>query len=142
MLTVKRVDSEVLFKKALDIRHEVFVLEQKVPPEEEYDQHDATANHYLVLMKQDACGAGRWRVTENGAKLERFAVLKSFRRQGVASALLSQMLKDIKSQKSVQRIYLNAQVAAIPLYAKHGFEPVGQTFDECNILHQQMEMMV
>ncbi len=86
------------------------------------------------------CGAARWRFTDKGVKLERFAVLKSFRGKGVGHQLVEEVLKDVKNHPSYkgQVIYLNAQVSAMNLYAKSGFRTVGEMFLECDIQHFKM----
>jgi len=81
-------------------------------------------------------GTSRWRQTDEGIKLERFAVLKNYRMKGVASVLLSRMLSDLIEK--TQKIYLHAQLHAAPVYAKFGFEPVGENFWEAGIEHVKM----
>ena len=73
------------------------------------------------------CGTARWRRTSNGVKLERFAVLADFRGKGVGKALVKAVLDDVFSQQPepIERIYLHAQVTAMPLYAGFGFVSVG-----------------
>jgi predicted GNAT family N-acyltransferase len=115
------------------IRQEVFVDEQKVDREEEFDSYESSSLHYLGLMDGKPAGTARWRITEKGIKLERFAVLKSFRKNGVAAAVLSKVLADVIP--SGHRIYLNAQVSAMGFYEKNGFKKEGPMFVEANIDH-------
>ncbi len=127
-------------QQAFLIRDEVFVQEQQVAAEEEYDKYDATANHYLAYGKDKvACGTARWRETEKGVKLERFAVLAPHRGQGAGAAILQRMLIDIdESEEANQLVYLHAQITAIPFYERFGFNKEGNEFDECNIKHYKM----
>ena len=129
-----------ILEQARRIRTEVFVHEQGVPAAEEFDEHDLTVPHYLAVSDGTPCGAARRRVTENGVKLERFAVLKSYRSQGVGSALLERVLAEIEADPALKHKtrYLHAQVTAMPLYAKFGFEAVGPLFLECDIEHYKM----
>ena len=131
---------EAEWQLARQIREDVFVVEQKVPLEEEYDDFDATARHFLAFDQEQAVGTCRWRVTEKGVKLERFAVLADARGKGVGSALVQATLTDIaQSEEAKDKVYyLHAQLDAMPLYAKHGFEPEGEHFQECDIWHCKM----
>jgi len=140
MTVVKVINSEDL-SKAYSIRFEVFVVEQKVAIDLEFDEYEETSHHYLALSeKGEAIGTARWRVTQKGIKLERFAVLKSFRKKGVGYSLVKKVLQDIKNQKSTDKnlIYLHSQIDAMPLYKQFGFEEIGNTFEECGILHKEM----
>lgn len=122
------------------IRKKVFVEEQNVPESEEYDEFENTARHFLAFFLKHPAGTARWRFTDKGVKLERFAVLKEFRGKGVGHALVQEVLKDIKNHPDYhgQLIYLHAQTTAVPLYSKSGFQPVGEMFLECDIEHFKM----
>ena len=121
---------------AFAIRQKVFVEEQKVSREEEYDEHESTANHYLVYVDDKPVATARWRFTDKGIKLERFSVLSEYRNQGVGSALINHILSVVKSYEKL--IYLHAQVAAMNVYSRNGFEAVGELFYEANIPHYKM----
>ena len=97
MLTVHQISDLRDLDAAFTIRYNVFVGEQNVPAEAEYDAHDraATTRHYLARLDGEPAGAARWRPTEHGVKLERFAVLPAFRNQGVGEALVQQVLADV-----------------------------------------------
>ena len=92
--------------------------------------------HFLATFDGTPCGAARWRKTEDGYKLERFAVLKEFRGKGVGLRLVKAVLADIPP--GVSNIYLNAQLSAVGFYEPLGFMPVGERFEEAGITHQQM----
>ena len=120
----------------------MFVEEQHVPEDEEYDNFEKTARHFLAFFAKAPCGTARWRFTENGIKLERFAVLKEFRGKGVGTQLVEKILEDVRQhpQFKNQSIYLNAQLDAMPLYEKSGFKKVGEMFLECDIKHYKMTL--
>lgn len=122
---------------AFAIRSKVFVDEQKVSREEEFDEFEADAVHYIVYNDDSPAGASRWRFTANGIKLERFAVLKEFRGKGIGEAVLKAMLNDVLPLG--KKIYLHAQVSAEGFYLKYSFESVGEHFWEANIEHVLME---
>lgn len=142
-IEVSKISGEEQLHEAFAIRKQVFVLEQKVDPSDEYDEFEGTSVHFLAQLDGEAVGTARWRFTTNGVKLERFAVLKSARGIGVGQALVSLVLDDIKSDKRTEGKlkYLHAQLEAVPLYTKFGFKKVGEMFEECNILHYQMELL-
>ncbi len=123
---------------AFDIRRKVFVDEQHVSREEEYDSHEEESMHYLVYVDDIPVGTARWRKTDSGIKLERFAVLKESRNTGAGSAILKKVLDDVIPTK--ERIYLNAQITAINFYLKAGFVTEGDEFLEANIRHYKMSL--
>lgn len=131
-------DLEVLFR----IREEVFVIEQQVAPEEEYDEYEERSTHFLAKFAGEPVATARWRFTEKGVKLERFAVLQPYRGKGVGQALVRAVLADIDQNPAADRKvrYLHAQLTATGLYEKFGFEKVGDLFEECNILHFKMQL--
>lgn len=139
-IDVRKVHQSHELDEAKKIRYEVFVIGQNVPPEEEIDQFEDESYHFLAFLNNNPAGAARWRFTEHGIKLERFAVLEKFRSNGVGSALVSEVLKDITNHpKSAGKIlYLHAQLSAMRLYSKFGFKQVGEIFQECEIDHYRM----
>jgi predicted GNAT family N-acyltransferase len=138
MITVHQIEAPADLQAAFAIREKVFVEEQRVPRQEEYDEYEAVARHYLATADGTPCGAARWRKTDKGVKLERFAVLPQFRSQQVGSQLLKRILADVQAAYPQETIYLHAQVPAMTFYARQGFEPVGETFQECDIDHYKM----
>jgi predicted GNAT family N-acyltransferase len=121
--------------KAFAIRHEVFVLGQGCPAELERNQEEES-HHFLALVDDEPAGASRWRKTDNGIKLERFAVLSRYRGQGIGQALVTAVLNDLPAE--VTYVYLHAQLPAVGLYEKFGFEKVGPEFEEAGIRHYKM----
>lgn len=126
------------------IREEVFVVEQEVDAAEEYDEYESTSTHFMALIDGVPVGTARWRFTDNGVKLERFAVLKPFRGQGVGQALVAAVLKSISEDPATKgkTCYLHAQVTAMGLYEKFDFQKEGELFMECNISHYKMKRSI
>lgn len=139
MIEVKKVNDADEFEKVFAIRKRVFVDEQGCPPELEWE-HEEESVHFLALMDGIPAGASRWRKTDNGYKLERFAVLKEFRGMGVGQALVSTVLKDLPQDATYA--YLHAQLAAMALYAKFGFIKEGEQFEEAGIQHFKMALFL
>ena len=127
---------------AFAVRFLVFVDEQRVPAEEEVDEHDRTdrdARHALVRDDGVPVAAGRYyRTSGKTAQVGRMAVLAAYRGQGIGRAMLDALVDDARA-RGYTRVRLNAQDHAIDFYAKAGFTPYGATLMECDILHQPME---
>ncbi|WP_442590637.1 GNAT family N-acetyltransferase [Pedobacter sp. AW31-3R] len=135
ILQVNKIRTQEELERAFAIRKKVFVEEQGCPADLEYENEDVST-HFLALMDNMPCGACRWRKTEQGYKLERFAVLKEFRGKRVGQALLAAALDDIPDHADL--IYLHSQLDATSLYAKFGFAVEGEQFEEAGIRHFKM----
>jgi len=134
-INVQKVTEQSDLEKVFAIRREVFVGEQNCPPELEWE-FEEESNHFLATIDGVPAGASRWRKTDKGYKLERFAVHKDFRGKGVAQALVKVVLADLPTDANY--IYLHAQIQAVGLYEKFGFEKAGSEFEEAGIRHYKM----
>ncbi len=134
-LKIQKISDKDSLDKVFAIRKEVFVGEQNCPPELEWE-FEEESNHFLATVGDVPAGACRWRRTDKGYKLERFAVLKEFRGIGVGQELVKTVLADLPAD--AEYVYLNAQISAMGLYAKFGFEKEGQQFEEAGIQHFKM----
>ena len=133
---IKVTDTEKL-DQVFAIRRKVFVEEQECPPELEWE-HEEESHHFLALVNDLPAGACRWRQTDKGYKLERFAVLKEFRGKGVGQQLVKTVLSDLPGDADY--VYLHAQLSAVGLYEKFGFEKIGGQFEEAGIKHYKMAL--
>ena len=131
MPTVEKITTKEGLQAAFDIRELVFVVEQEVDAAEEYDEFEDSSVHFLAKVEGTPVGTARWRFTQNGVKMERFAVLKVARGKGVGQALVAAVLGDIDQHPDTKgkKKYLHAQIHAMPLYAKFGFQVVGDQFE-------------
>lgn len=125
-----------LIEIAFQIRTNVFVEEQAVAKEIEYDGFDDEAVHFLLFRNQIPAGTCRIRETKEGFKLERLAVLKEFRGKGIGAELMEHMMNEVLP--SDKKIYLNSQADVIDVYKKFGFRIVGSMFFEAGIEHYKM----
>ena len=117
------------------IRTVVFIVEQNVPVELEWDGLDEACLHVLAIDGQgNAIGVGR--LLYDG-HIGRMAVIKPYRNQGVGSALLRRLL-EMAEQHKLRQLALNAQVHAQQFYSRFGFEVVGGVFDDAGIPHVKM----
>ncbi len=134
MFKVKRFSSEDtdLAEKAIAIRKSVFVEEQGVDASLEYD-HEEESTHYLLFLGEKPVATARWRETDKGIKLERFAVLPQFRNRGIGDIILKEVLSDVSSLEKM--VYLHSQLRAVPFYARNGFLKSGDMFTEAGIEH-------
>src|ERR1700761_8243677 len=94
VVKVNKVTAPSDLEKVFAIRREEFVGEQNCPPELEWE-HEDESNHFLATVDGVPAGASRWRKTDKGYKLERFAVLKKFRGNGVGQELVRTVLSDL-----------------------------------------------
>jgi predicted GNAT family N-acyltransferase len=138
LVKVNKVYAHDDLEKVFAIRREVFVGEQNCPPELEWE-HEEESNHFLATVDGVPAGASRWRKTDKGYKLERFAVLQKFRNNGVGQALVKAVLNDIPTDADY--IYLHAQVQAVSLYEKFNFQKTGPEFEEAGIRHYKMVLV-
>ena len=121
--------------KCFSIRQNVFVKEQNISEKIEFDDENVDAKYFIAQYKNIFVGTARYRLTDYGIKLERFAVLKSYRNLGVGKKLALYILNSIKDKKL---IYLHAQESVIDFYSKLGFKRIGSQFLEAQIPHQKM----
>jgi predicted GNAT family N-acyltransferase len=123
------------------LRYQVFVVEQKVPEDMEWDEFDEIAWHAIVTADNQTVGTGRLILDGHLAKIGRMAVQSSRRNQGIGKSILNALIQTAK-EKGAQECILHAQTHAIAFYAKADFEPHGPIFDEAGIPHLEMRLML
>lgn len=116
------------------IRETVFVAEQSVPPELEWDAEDAVAVHFLAFEGDYAIGAAR--LLPDG-QIGRVSVLRDWRGLKVGDALLQAVIAQAE-QAGLQQQRLSAQVHATAFYERHGFKIVSGEFLDAGIPHVDM----
>ncbi len=132
---MKPVESDKELKAVHDIRKIVFVKEQGVSERIEIDEHETDSTHIIATMDDKPVGTARWRRTDIGIKLERFAVLKEYRGYAVGKKLVEFC---INAHVDSHTVYLNAQTSVIEFYTKYGFQTTGPEFMEADIPHVKM----
>ena len=119
------------------IREPVFVIEQKVPLDLEWDALDPECQHVLALDAEDRpIGTGRLTPMRT---IGRMAVLAAWRGKGVGDALLGRLIA-LARTAGWPAVSLHAQVDAIGFYRKHGFVTEGEIYIEAGIPHQSMTL--
>lgn len=141
MIRIVRIDfnEKTDIETAFSIRRKVFVEEQMVDPELEYDEYESIATHYLVFDNDIPCGTARWRKTPRGIKLERFAVLPNHRKKCIGDLLVQKVLEDVLPLNLP--VYLHSQLRACSLYRRNGFVEEGEIFVEAGIEHYKMRFV-
>lgn len=121
------------------IREKVFIQEQHVPVELEWDRLDDNSHHALAVSATgEAIGCGR--ITLDG-HIGRVAVLPEWRGKHIGTAILELLLDHARSQH-YSSVELNAQAQVISLYKNFGFEVEGEEFMEANIPHRKMRLQL
>lgn len=119
------------------VREPVFVREQQVPIELEWDELDPLSRHVLAL-DVDGRPIATGRLTPEH-KIGRMAVVADWRGRGVGAAVLQRLLAIAREQRLVA-VELHAQESAIDFYARCGFQAYGEPFDEAGIRHRHMRL--
>lgn len=117
------------------VRREIFVEEQAVPEELEWEALDPECTWFIAQAESGEV-VGIVRLTPE-ARIGRMAVLASWRRMGVGAALLAAAL-DAARRQGFASVRLSAQTHALPFYARHGFQPEGEVYQDAGIPHIAM----
>lgn len=117
------------------VREDVFVDEQGVPRELEYDELDPVCDH-VVVRDRSGRPVGTGRLLPDG-RIGRMAVVADWRGRGVGAAILGRLLARAVA-RGMPRITLSAQLHAANFYARHGFAAQGETYLEAGIPHVKM----
>ena len=124
-----------LQKEAQAIRYDVFVIEQNIPVELEWDEMDAQCLHAVAYDAQGvAVGTGR--LLPDG-HIGRMAVRSAARGLGVGAAILQSLMQQARNRGD-KAVKLNAQTSAEPFYARNGYSREGDVFEEAGIPHISM----
>ncbi|GKU83012.1 GNAT family N-acetyltransferase [Niallia sp. NCCP-28] len=138
-LSIKITNEEEL-NKAFHIRKTVFVQEQGVALEDEFDHFDILSEdceHILILHKENPVGTGRLRSVDGFAKLERICILEPYRKFGLGKVII-QSLEEIASEKGLTKTKLHGQTQAEGFYQKLGYKTASSIFMEDGIPHVLM----
>ena len=130
---------DVCRKDACMIRHEVFVVEQGVPLDEEVDDMDPLSLH-VVAYDRNGRPVGTGRLLPNG-HIGRLAVLLAARGSGLGSTLLTRLVDEAEKGGHLE-VVLAAQLHARAFYARHGFIAEGEVFLDAGIDHILMRRVL
>lgn len=138
---IRRVRTRPELDAAIDLRYQVFCLEQGVPRSEERDGRDQDALHLIALEGETVVGTCRLVFVGSTVQFSRLAVVRAARRQGIATALL-QAADEETFKGGANRLVLHAQTYARALYTGAGYQPRGREFTEAGIEHVAMEKLL
>ena len=139
-LNIKLVKSKKEFDDAMNIRFHVFTLGQKVKKPVEFDGLEDEANHFVAYFGKKPVGTIRTRYPKKGvAKIERLAVLKAYRKQGIGKKIMLHVHKYLK-RKGIKTLKMHSQRHAIGFYKALGYKTYGKPFVEARIPHVKMKM--
>ena len=129
------------FEDIRRIRRVVFVEEQGVSPENEFDETDHVATHLLAWRGGEAVGTARLYGEAGVGRIGRVAVLASQRGRGVGKALMVRALEEA-GEKGFGEIMIHAQLRVQRFYERLGFVAEGAVYEEENIPHVTMRARV
>ncbi len=139
MVICKLAITDEELNEAFRIRRCVFTNEQGIAEDRVFDNHDSNAIH--VIARNDAFIVGTARVlllSEKQAKIERMAVLASFRRRAIGKHMV-QFIEDEMKNRAVKQIILHAQYDVMGFYQACGYAKTGKPFQEVGIKHIAMQ---
>ena len=120
------------------IRKQVFIIEQNIPEEEEWDDQDMISDHFVVYDQDQPIATAR--LLQNNS-VGRVAVLKTYRGQGIGRMIMLEIIRQAHQQDR-KFLQLSSQVHAILFYEKLGFSIQGDAYDECGIPHIKMQLVI
>ncbi|WP_147533264.1 GNAT family N-acetyltransferase [Bacillus marasmi] len=141
-MQIKIVENDRELHDAHTVRRQVFIEEQNVPVEEEIDEYEESATHFVMYNEALVpVGAGRFRLLDGIGKVERICILKQERGTG-AGKLIMDRIEQYAHDQGISSLKLNAQTHAIPFYSKLGYEIVSGEFLDAGIPHRAMKKTV
>jgi len=138
MIRVEQVDWADKQALIRPIREAVFIEEQHVPVELEWDGLDEQCTQLLAFSADEVVGTVRMTIE---GKVGRMAVLKAWRGCGVGGLLLTSMIQVAQAARFPE-VKLDAQVNAISFYQPFGFEVVSEPFMDAGIEHRKMRLLL
>lgn len=136
-ITIREADFAADFASLRAVRSAVFIDEQRVPKELEFDERDALCIHLIAFDGATPVGTARLDVDYAG-KVGRMAVLASHRTRGIGAALMAR-IHELARARGLRTLWCHAQLSAAPFYARLGYVASGPVFEEAGIEHVRMD---
>jgi predicted GNAT family N-acyltransferase len=141
-IIVKAIKNPIEMARAMEIRRQVFQIEQDIDPKLDFDQKDGESVHFMACAGHIAVGTARIRyISKKTVKLERLAVLKNYRRSGIGKKIMDFIISYLR-ENVIACIVLNSQEHAKIFYKGLGFTQVGEIFEEAGIPHIKMQLFI
>lgn len=134
MYKIIESDWEQLEKDAKYIREQVFIQEQGIAPEDEWDDLDAIVLHFIVYDKEQPIATARLLPQHS---VGRVAVLMPYRKQGIGKILMQHIIEYARQHK-LPYLKLSAQTYVTAFYEALGFKVQGEVYQDCGIPHIDM----
>jgi tRNA 2-thiocytidine biosynthesis protein TtcA len=141
-LHIRPVRSKAETLRMMTLRYLVFIVEQKVPFEEEYDGSDERAKNFLLYEDDIPVGTLRYIQEGRAFRIGRFCVLKAYRGKGYGKVLFAFIEDYLRQRYTPCEIYFHAQTQVQGFYEKFGYVPEGNIFDEAGISHITMRKRI
>ena len=136
-LNIIEVKTEEQLDAVHRIREIVFIIEQNVPRDREYDEYEDSSVHFLAYWGGKPVACIRYRLLGNKVKIERLAVLKEMRGKGIGLKLMKHVEK-VSAIHEPLEYTLGSQLYAMEFYEKCGYIPRGPVFLDAFIEHREM----
>ncbi|MBM7631506.1 GNAT family N-acetyltransferase [Geomicrobium sediminis] len=134
--------TEEEMKQVQQIRYDVFVIEQEVSEEDEWDEFEDESVHFLLESDQQYVGAGRVRWLGTTGKAERICILEQHRGTGAGKAVM-EALESYVAMNNGEKVKLNAQTQARGFYERIGYTVTSEEeFLDAGIPHVTMEKTI
>ncbi|MDJ0858131.1 MAG: GNAT family N-acetyltransferase [Dinoroseobacter sp.] len=140
MIAVREIAGPAELDVCRDLRRKVFIEEQNVAEDEEWDGRDSEALHLLAFSGSKPVGTARLRKVGDMGKIERVCVLAEARGTGAGRTLMEAAVETLRRVGGLKGAKLGAQTHAIPFYANLGFTAYGAEYDDAGIPHRDMEL--
>lgn len=134
-IIIRVADFDTDFTEIKEIRTAVFIKEQNVPIELEWDEFDNDSTHILAYYNNKAVGTAR---LLNDGHIGRMAVLKAYRRRNIGKKMLKYML-ELAHKNLLTEIEVSAQEHAVEFYKKQGFSVISDVYLDAGIPHYDMK---
>lgn len=140
-IRIRKYSRQLAPEHIWSIRKKVFVEEQDVPPELEWDDTDEIADHFLAVLPDNTpVGTARlFSTLDETGHIGRMAILPEFRGRGIGEAMLRHLISESAGQ--YQELKLSAQQQAVAFYQRAGFHVCSEPYHEAGILHLDMRCL-
>ena len=135
----KLVETDEEFEAALELRRQVFSLEQGIAESLVCDAQDREALQIIVKRGSAIIGTARIRfLGDNRAKIERMAVIRGWRHQGIGRGIMTFLTAEL-NRRRIDKAVLHARYDAVYFYKSMGYGISGAPFEEAGVKHLPME---
>jgi predicted GNAT family N-acyltransferase len=138
VVKIKKAENQFDFFNCMQIRTDVFIIEQNVSPTIELDEYDPTAIHFIAYEGDTPLGTARLVIIDNHGKVGRVAVNKAARGKKVGKKLMV-AIEEYSKSIDLDYLVLGAQLAAMPFYEKLDYIAFGEIFLDAEIEHKNMK---